>query len=88
MKTVPDDDRYRLPIQIALSWMLRSSQAVLPISGPSRLSHLEENVAAVAVELSNAEFAALDREGPAQWVAPIRTGRDLPAPRSAATNHA
>jgi aryl-alcohol dehydrogenase-like predicted oxidoreductase len=39
---------------------------MLPIPGTSKVSHLEENVAAVTVELSAEEFAALDREGNAQ----------------------
>jgi aryl-alcohol dehydrogenase-like predicted oxidoreductase len=39
---------------------------MLPIPGTSQVSHLEENVAAVMVDLSDEEFAALDREGKAQ----------------------
>jgi len=36
---------------------------MLPIPGTSKLAHLEENVAAVNIVLSDAEFGALDREG-------------------------
>ena len=36
---------------------------MLPIPGTSKVAHLEENVAAVNIELSDQEFAALDREG-------------------------
>jgi aryl-alcohol dehydrogenase-like predicted oxidoreductase len=36
---------------------------MLPIPGTSKVSHLEENVAAVNVVLSDEEFGALDREG-------------------------
>ena len=36
---------------------------MLPIPGTSKVSHLEENVAAVDIVLSEEEFAALDREG-------------------------
>jgi pyridoxine 4-dehydrogenase len=53
------------PSQIALAWVLKRSVVMLPIPGTSKLSHLEQNVAAVAVELSDQEFAALDREGKA-----------------------
>ena len=46
--------------QIALAWLMQRSKAMLPIPGTSSLAHLEENVAAAAIELTNAEFAALD----------------------------
>ena len=54
------------PGQIALAWMLKASPVMLPIPGTSKVAHLEENVAAAAIELSEAEFEALDREGRAQ----------------------
>jgi aryl-alcohol dehydrogenase-like predicted oxidoreductase len=54
------------PGQIALAWILKRSPVMLPIPGTSQVSHLEENVAAVMVDLSDEEFAALDREGRAQ----------------------
>jgi pyridoxine 4-dehydrogenase len=55
-----------VPSQIALAWVLKRSPVMLPIPGTSKVSHLEENIAAVAVELSDEEFAALDREAKAQ----------------------
>lgn len=48
------------PGQIALAWLLRRSPVMLPIPGTSRVSHLEENVAAAAITLSNEEFDQLD----------------------------
>ena len=51
------------PSQIALAWMLKRSPVMLPIPGTSKAAHLEENVAAVAVQLSDEDFAALDRAG-------------------------
>jgi pyridoxine 4-dehydrogenase len=51
------------PSQIALAWVLKRSPVMLPIPGTSKVAHLEENVAAVNIELSDQEFAALDREG-------------------------
>jgi pyridoxine 4-dehydrogenase len=54
------------PSQVALAWMLKRSPVMLPIPGTSKVSHLEENVAAVAVELSDEDFAALDRAGKSQ----------------------
>ena len=51
------------PSQIALAWMLKRSPVMLPIPGTSKVAHLEENVAAVDIELSDEDFAALDRAG-------------------------
>ncbi|MHC2363344.1 aldo/keto reductase [Rhizobium leguminosarum] len=51
------------PSQIALAWVLKRSPVMLPIPGTSKVKHLEENVAAVDITLSNEEFAALDAEG-------------------------
>jgi aryl-alcohol dehydrogenase-like predicted oxidoreductase len=51
------------PSQVALAWMLKRSPVMLPIPGTSKVAHLEENVAAVDVELSDEDFAALDRAG-------------------------
>ena len=51
------------PSQIALAWVLKRSPVMLPIPGTSKVRHLEENVAAANVTLSDEEFAALDREG-------------------------
>jgi pyridoxine 4-dehydrogenase len=47
------------PAQIALAWLLRRASVMLPIPGTSRRKHLEENVAASSVVLTNEEFAAL-----------------------------
>jgi pyridoxine 4-dehydrogenase len=49
------------PSQIALAWLLQRSPVMLPIPGTSSIEHLEEDVAAVAVELSDEEMAELDR---------------------------
>jgi len=53
------------PSQIALDWLLKRSPVMLPIPGTSKVKHLEENVAAVNITLSDDEFAALDDEGQA-----------------------
>jgi pyridoxine 4-dehydrogenase len=45
--------------QITLAWLLRRSPAMLPIPGTLSLDHLQENVAALEIELSDAEFEAL-----------------------------
>ena len=47
------------PRQIVLAWLLARSPAILPIPGTGSVSHLEDNVAAVAIELSPAEVGSL-----------------------------
>ncbi|CAM5714867.1 aldo/keto reductase [Streptomyces fumanus] len=47
------------PSQAALAWLLRRSPVVLPIPGTSSVDHLEDNVAAAALELSQGDFEAL-----------------------------
>ncbi len=51
------------PGQIALAWVLKRSPVMLPIPGTSKVAHLEENVAAADIVLTDEEFAALDRAG-------------------------
>jgi pyridoxine 4-dehydrogenase len=47
------------PAQLALAWLLRRSPVMLPIPGTSKVAHLESNVAAAAIELTDEEYAAL-----------------------------
>jgi pyridoxine 4-dehydrogenase len=47
------------PGQIALAWLLARSPEMLPIPGTSRVAHLEENVAAAAIELDSSEVQTL-----------------------------
>jgi aryl-alcohol dehydrogenase-like predicted oxidoreductase len=47
------------PAQVALAWLLAKSPVMLPIPGTSSVQHLEENVAATELELSEEEVAAL-----------------------------
>ena len=47
------------PAQISLAWLLRRSPAMLPIPGSLSLSHVKHNLAALEIELSEAEFEAL-----------------------------
>jgi len=49
--------------QIALAWLLKRSPVMLPIPGTGKVKHLEENTLAAAIELSDAEFDALDKAG-------------------------
>jgi pyridoxine 4-dehydrogenase len=50
--------RATLP-QIALAWLLRRSPAMLPIPGTLSLDHLKDNLAALNIELTDAEFEML-----------------------------
>ena len=51
------------PSQLALAWLLKRSPVVLPIPGTSSVGHLEENVAAAEIELSDDEFDKLSELG-------------------------
>ena len=50
------------PAQIALAWVLKRSPVMLPIPGTGKVKHLEENVAAAEIVLSDEDFKALDKE--------------------------
>jgi len=47
------------PYQVAIAWLLARSPVMLPIPGTSSVAHLEENVAASALDLSGEEMARL-----------------------------
>jgi pyridoxine 4-dehydrogenase len=47
--------------QIALAWLLKRSEVMLPIPGTGSVEHLEENVAAAQIELSDDEFETLSQ---------------------------
>ncbi len=47
--------------QLALAWLLRRSPVMLPIPGTSSVAHLEENVAARDVTLTEEEFETLSK---------------------------
>ena len=49
------------PAQLALAWLLRRSPVMLPIPGTSTVAHLEENVAAAEIELTDDEFEAIGK---------------------------
>ena len=48
------------PAQLALAWLLRRSPVMLPIPGTSKVAHLEENMAAAGITLTDEEYAALE----------------------------
>ena len=82
------------PAQVALAWLLAQRPYIVPIPGTTKLHRLEENLAAVDVELSDAELTRIDdgaagiqiegdRYAPAQMA---MVGREAPlADREGAT---
>jgi len=46
---------------VALAWLLKRSKVMLPIPGTGQVKHLDENVAAAGLVLSDAEFTELAR---------------------------
>ncbi len=49
------------PTQVALAWLLHRSPIMLPIPGTSSIEHLEQNVAAASLRLSEEEYEKLSR---------------------------
>jgi len=47
------------PTQVALAWLLRRSPMMLPIPGTSSIEHLEQNVAAASLRLTDEEYRRL-----------------------------
>jgi pyridoxine 4-dehydrogenase len=47
------------PSQLALAWLLKRSPVMLPIPGTSSVDHLEDNLGAAELELTDEQFAAL-----------------------------
>ncbi|HEY8998585.1 MAG TPA: aldo/keto reductase [Edaphobacter sp.] len=48
--------------QISLAWLLHRSPVILPIPGTSSVEHLEENIAAASVTLSDSEWQEIEDE--------------------------
>jgi aryl-alcohol dehydrogenase-like predicted oxidoreductase len=46
--------------RLALAWLLKRSPVMLPIPGTSKVKHLEENVAAASVRLSDEEYRRME----------------------------
>jgi aryl-alcohol dehydrogenase-like predicted oxidoreductase len=48
------------PAQLSIAWLLQRSPVLLPIPGTSKLTHLEENIAAASLQLAPEEWAELE----------------------------
>ena len=56
-------DHHATASQLALAWLLKRSPVMLPLPGTSKVSHLEQNVAAAEISLSDEEFETLSKAG-------------------------
>lgn len=57
-------DKYQATTgQIALAWLIKRSPVIIPIPGTSKIKHLEQNVAAASIQLSDEDFQHLDTAG-------------------------
>jgi len=52
------------PAQLAIAWVLAQGEDLVPIPGTKRRSYLEQNAAAVEVELTDEELSRIDAELP------------------------
>src|SRR3989440_2980990 len=68
------------PAQLAIAWLLRRSPVMLPIPGTSSVAHLEENVAAAAIRLTDEQFGALARAVPSPADSPPGTKKEQLTP--------
>ncbi len=52
------------PVQVALAWLLARAEVMLPIPGTASLNHLEENMGAAGLKLSDEQFKFIDEAHP------------------------
>jgi len=65
--------------QLALAWVLAQGDFIIPIPGTKQRKYLEENVAAVSLDLSSTERAVLNAIFPAEATAGLRYPADVMA---------
>jgi aryl-alcohol dehydrogenase-like predicted oxidoreductase len=53
-----------MPSQLALAWVLREGDDIVPIPGTRHITHLEENIRAIDVELADDDLARLEQAFP------------------------
>jgi aryl-alcohol dehydrogenase-like predicted oxidoreductase len=63
------DQKHCTPAQLALAWLLRRHQDVIPIPGTSSITRLEENIRAVDIPLNEQELERLEHALPKGSVA-------------------
>ncbi len=55
------EQKQATPAQIALAWLLAQKPWIVPIPGSRKIEHLEENIGAVQVELTEDDLCEIDR---------------------------
>src|SRR5436309_3541855 len=65
------------PAQIALAWLLARKAWIVPIPGTTKLSRLEENIGAVAIELTSEDLREIDSAASKITVQGARYPEDL-----------
>jgi aryl-alcohol dehydrogenase-like predicted oxidoreductase len=65
-----------LPAQLALAWVLAQGEDIIPIPGTTQRKNLEQNIAALDVQLSPAELAEIDALFPLDVAAGSRYGAE------------
>ena len=66
------------PASVALAWLQSNPVVTAPIIGPRTMAHLEDNLGAVAVEISDADRARLDEAAtPEQAIVSYYTGQAM-----------
>ncbi|MDP3847501.1 MAG: aldo/keto reductase [Pseudomonas sp.] len=65
-----------LPAQLALAWVLAQGEDIIPIPGTTQRKNLEQNIAALDVQLSPAELAEIDALFPLDVAAGTRYGAE------------
>jgi aryl-alcohol dehydrogenase-like predicted oxidoreductase len=63
------DEKDASPAQVSLAWLLHKAVVDAPIIGPRTIDHLEENVAAVDVDLSDEEITRIEAPKRPSWPA-------------------
>jgi aryl-alcohol dehydrogenase-like predicted oxidoreductase len=58
------EEKHCTPAQLALAWVLAKGKDVVPIPGTKRRKYLDENLAALEISLTAADFARLDGIAP------------------------
>jgi aryl-alcohol dehydrogenase-like predicted oxidoreductase len=58
------DEKQVAPGQLALAWVMRQGDDVVPIPGTKRVRYLEENAAAAEIELTDEDLARIDEAAP------------------------
>lgn len=57
-------EKHSTPAQLALAWVLAQGNNIVPIPGTKRRKYLQENVGALAVELTSEDLARIDEVAP------------------------